>query len=474
MRWVVLRRLIGGRVSRSRRPLPGAAGPAAGSRPSLFGALSWFSLSYGFAILGYLAINAVVSRWLGVSEFGYFVIATTVSTGLGQLALLGVHRAGLRDAATTAAGADHDVVLGDLRSAARGAIVVSVPIFSLVSAVVLFAVVERGSVLDRVLLAAVFGVLVFLNALQKLWASYLRGLGAVRLSSLLEGRSGGALVAVTQAGALVLAWWLLGSTGLTGALLATSVGFVVPVVALGLVVQRRWRHLEKGAHVVVALARAVRRTWRFAVSQFASYLGNTVEIWMAGLLLSASDTSLFSSAQRLALLIVIPLTSLQVVFAPLCARLLHRGENDKLERVLRTGATLAALGSMLLWVPMLVAPGAVLSAVFGAPFAAAAVVLLVLSLGNAANVLTGLSSVALTMSRREGVAATIQVTTLVLRIVLGTIAAVVWGLWGLAVCSATLSTLSYLVMWWQARSLLGVSTQATLRPDWRLLRSTRG
>ncbi len=452
------------------------APPVKASRPraSLLGALGWFAASYGFAIFGSLGVNAIASRWLGVEGFGYFVIATTVSTGIGQLALLGVHRAGLRDAATMEAGADHDTVLRDLRSAARGAIMVSLPVFSLVAAGVLYVVLSRASSGDRYLLAAVFGVLVFLNGLQKLWASFLRGMGVVRLAGLLEGRSGGALVVVTQAGALALGWWLLAPTGLAGALVAISIGYLLPVLVLGAVVQRRWRHLERGAGAVTALVRSVRRSWRFAVNQFASYLGGIVEIWMAGLLLSALDTSLFSSAQRLALLIGIPMIALQVVFAPICARLLHQGETQRLERVLRTGATLAALGTMVLWVPTLVAPGLVLTVVFGEPFAAAAGILLVLSLGNAVNVLTGLSAAALTMSHREGTAATIQVSTLVLRIVVGTAAALVWGVLGLAISSATMSTLSYALMWWRARTLVGVSTHVTVRPDLRLLRSTRG
>lgn len=461
-------------MSSTPAPPTRTSGSRGRQRSSLLGALGWFAASYGFAVVGSLGVNAIASRWLGVDGFGYFIIATTVSVGIGQLALLGVHRAGLRDAATMEAGADPDTVLRDLRSAARGAIMVSLPAFSLVAASILYVVLTGVSGSDRVLLAVVFGVLVFLAGLQKLWASYLRGMGVVRLAGLLEGRSGGALVVLAQAVALALAWWLLEPTGLTGALVAVSIGYLVPVLALGAVVQRRWRHVDRGAGAVVALGRAVRRSWRFAVNQFASYLGGIVEIWMAGLLLSALDTSLFSSAQRLALLIVVPLIALQIVFAPICARLLHQGETQQLERVLRTGATLAALCTLMFWLPTLVAPGPVLSVVFGEPFAAAATVLVVLSLGNAVNVLTGLSGAALTMSHREGAAATVQVATLVLRIVVGTAAALIWGLMGLAVSSAALSTLSFAVMWWQARRLVGVSTHITLRPDLRLLRSTKG
>jgi uncharacterized membrane protein YfcA len=67
-------------------------------RLSLRGSIGWFALSYAGAILGYLAVNAFAARLLD-DEFGYFVIAVTASTLLGQLGLIGVHRGGLREAA---------------------------------------------------------------------------------------------------------------------------------------------------------------------------------------------------------------------------------------------------------------------------------------------------------------------------------------------------------------------------------------
>ncbi|MBA2768840.1 MAG: hypothetical protein H0U35_06870, partial [Sporichthyaceae bacterium] len=39
----------------------------------------WFGLSYGGAVLGYLAVNAFAARLLQ-DEFGYFVLAVTAST----------------------------------------------------------------------------------------------------------------------------------------------------------------------------------------------------------------------------------------------------------------------------------------------------------------------------------------------------------------------------------------------------------
>lgn len=444
------------------------------SRPkmSLLGAFGWFAASYGLAILGYLMANAIASRWLGVAEYGYFVIAITVSTVVGQLALMGAHRAGLRDAAVMAD--DDEAILVQLRGGASAALRISVPIASVAGGIVVFIIRDDDEVASRLLMAVGFAFLVALGGMQKLWANYLRGLGDIRWASLLEGRSGGAAVSVLQAAGLGLVWWLAPQSGLAGALAALTLGFAVPVLYAGRRVSRRWRHLPRNHHLLRDLRESWSRSWKFALNQMATYLGGTIEIWLAGLILVAADASLFSAAQRLALLLAIPLTSVQVVVAPVCARLLASGQTRRLERVLRTGATLAAVASSVLWLPMLVFPGASLRLVFGEPFAAGATTLFLLTIGNAANVLSGMCGTALTMSRHEGVVAGVQGGSVLLRVVIGSLAAIQWGLTGLAASAAALTMVVYLVLWWQARVLLGLRTHATLRPSLSVIRRTEG
>ncbi len=440
-------------------------------RTSLLGALRWFAASYGLAMFGYLAANAVASRWLGLTEYGYFVIVLTASTVVGQLALLGAHRGGLREAAVLAEGDEEGLRV--LRGGVSAALRVTLPLASVVGGLVVWAV-SNGDAGSRLLLSIGFAALVALGGLQKLWANYLRGFGEIRLASLIEGRSGGALVSLLQAVFLTAGWLLVPESGIGGAVAALALGFALPVLYAGRLVTRRWRHLPRDGHLWSDLRASVQRNWRFAVNQLATYLGGNVEIWIAGVVLLSTDASLFSAAQRLALLLAIPLTSIQVVFAPVAARLLASGETARLQRVLRTGATLAAAGSTLMFVPILALPGEVLGLVFGGAFAAGATALVLLTLGNVANVASGQCGVALTMSRHEGVVAGVQGGAVVLRVVFGSVAAYLWGLPGLAVTAACLTTATYLVLWVQARTRLGLWTHPTLRPSLAAIRHTAG
>ena len=455
-------------------PRPDGPTPKGRKRISLLGALRWFAVSYGFAVLGYLVINAVASRWLGLADFTDFVIVLTVSTVLGQLSLVGVHRGGLRDAAVLEQGAGDDAArLRDLRSGARSARLVTLPAGALVGAAVFYAV-TGGDPAQRLVSALCFGLLVHLSGLQKLWANYLRGLGEVRLASLLEGRSGGGVVSIAQALLMVAAWQLVPGSELTGAMVALVLGYAVPVAYSGRRVTRHWRHLPADGGLWGDVTGSVRRSWRFAVNQLSAYLGGNIELWIAALLLIDSQASLFSAAQRLALLLAIPLTSVQVVFAPVAARMLASGDTVRLQRVLRTGGTFAALVSAVLLLPMLTLPGPVLGVVFGSRFEPAATVLFLLTLGIAANVLSGLCGTALTMSHREGFVAGVQATGVAMRILVGGAAAHVFGLTGLAVAATVITALTYLTLWLSARRMLSLWTHPTLRPSLGVLRRTDG
>ena len=231
------------------------------SRLSLVGAVGWFAVSYGGAILGYLAIYAMAARLLD-DGFGYFVLAITVSTLLGQLALVGVHRGGLREAARMEPG--DELVLADLRRGVRAVSLVTLPVASLGTAAVTYVVMDDPDAGTRLVVAVGMGALVFLGGQQKLWANYLRGFGQVRFASLLEGRSGGAAASACQ-GVLVAAVLVLRPEWeLAGALGAMALGLAIPVVVAWSRVRRVWRHVAGDGRVFRDLVTVVRRHWRFA------------------------------------------------------------------------------------------------------------------------------------------------------------------------------------------------------------------
>lgn len=440
----------------------------------------WFAGSYVCAVLGFFALNAVAGRWLGPDDFGLMVAALTATGLLGQVGLIGSHRSGLREAARLR-GTDDPVALGALRNGVLAVCRTTLPLAGLVAAVGAYVLAPRGTVTDRLLLGAVLFVSVQLVGQQQLWANYARGFGHVRLASLLEGRSGGALVAVGQAALALLAWQLVPGWGLLGALGAVALGYVVPLVVSRRVVRGHWpRGVGPRLRLRADLGVVVRRDWKFLTTQVATFLNTSTEIWIAAAVLSAVDTSMYSAGQRLAMVLVLPLTLVQVVLAPVIARAVGPGGarteegSRRLERLVRTAASVATALALLMAVPLLVAPTWVIGLLYGPGFSAAAPVLVLLSLGCLGNVATGAAGTALSMLGREGVAARVQWVGVVFRVGVGVPAAVAYGLSGLTVSALAAACVVFTMMWWSARSAVGISTHATVRPDLGLLRRTAG
>lgn len=436
------------------------------------GAIVWFGASYAVAIAGYLALNAAAGRMLGPSAFGYFVAALTLAAVAGQIGLLGVHRSGLREASRLQR--DDVERLAALRRGVRAVSTVSLPLAGVISGLVTWVLAQDQPVRERAVLAVSVAALVVLSGLQKLWANYLRGFGMVRFASLLEGRSGGAFVAIMQAALIALVWLLAPSWGLAGALAAVVLGYAVPVALASRSVRQQWEHATSPTHVWRDLREVAGRDWKFASTQVATMLNASLEIWIAGFLLTSHDTSMFGAAQRLAALVLLPMTALQVVFAPMVARLTATGPHDELESMLRTGATLATVTSAILWLPLFVTPEFVLGLVFGPRFDAAAVPLMLLATAALNSSVAGLAGLTLSMAHREGVTALVQWSALVARLVLGIAVAVLWGPVALAATAAVVSTIMYYAMWSRTRKDVGVNTALTFSPDVSLVRRPTG
>jgi len=444
-------------------------------RLSIGGALGWFVASYGIALIGYLAVNAIAGRFLGPGLFGYFVLAMTTAVIVGQLALIGVHRSGLREAAKLRdrARTDGDILeLQRLVGGARAVTWVSLPVAAVVCGAVAVALAHDGA--EGMEVGAALTVMVWLAGQQILLSQYLRGFGQVRLASLLEGRSGGALVAALQAASLFAVWRLWPSSGLVGAFSAVSLGYVVPVIVGRWALRGVFREGRASRSLVADLRQTLRNDWRFASNQLATYLNSTMELWVASAILASASVSLFGAASRLGMVIMIPMTSLQVVFSPVVARMLASGEGTVLQRVIRSGATMATTVSALLWLPMLVIPSLLLGSLFGSGFRSASTVLVLLTVGILPSVVTGNSGTVLTMSHHEGVMASLQWTTAVVRTVGAVVAGSVWGLTGLGVSAAVATAILGLGSWWLAHARTGIWTHATFHPELALLRRTQG
>ncbi|MBA2445394.1 MAG: hypothetical protein H0V49_08700 [Nocardioidaceae bacterium] len=454
------------------RSLGAEAGPPGGRfvRLHIGAAASWVIFWYAAALLGYLAVNAMAARLLADS-FAQFILAITVSTMLGQLGLMGVHRGGMRQAARL--DVDNLEGLQELRRDARVVSCLLLPVTGTIAGGVTFALTTVSRTAERVTLAVLMGLLVWLGGQQKLSASYLRGFGQVRFASLLEGLSGGALVAACQGVLMATLLVFAPDSGLVNVFAAMATGYVAPVAVASRRVTPLWRHLEETGSVLRDARLVTIRHWYFASTLLGGYLNGVVEVWLATAVLSSSGASLFAAAQRLTGVLTVPLAAVAMVFAPAVARL-SKVDDRRLEMLLRTGATFAAVAMAVFWIPLLVIPGPVLRIVYGPHFGSASTMLLLLALGSASNVLAGMCGMALTMSRHERLVARVMWCAVVVRVGVGGLLGAVFGGVGLAAGAAAVTIVVSAVLWMLANLRMGLRTHLTVRPSLRVIRETPG
>ncbi|CAA9328542.1 MAG: hypothetical protein AVDCRST_MAG34-116 [uncultured Nocardioidaceae bacterium] len=434
--------------------------------PSVGTAGVWFVLSYGAAVVGYVAVSALASRLLH-HDFGYFHIAMSASLDAALLALFGAHRGALRQAARLDPADDAGLV--GLRRDVRAISLFTLPAAAAAGAVGAWLLSGGQERTTRLVLAASVGAVIWLSGRQKLIANVLRGLGSVRFAGLVEGRSGGALVAACQCVAVGAVILLVPAPSVAVVLGAVAVGFAGPVLFAHLLLRRRWSHVKMARPRLADAQAAMSQNRHFASNLVAAALNTNIDLWLAGLLLTAYETSLFSAAERVSTLLPVVTMSLGVVASPLVSRSVgHR--SDELESLLRTGATVAAGLTLLLWLPMLLAPGAVLRLIFGDAFGPAAVILVILTLGGMSNVLTGACSVALSMSGHEAIVSRVQWAAVALRSALGLVLVSMFGVTGLAISASGVTALMWCALWWFSLRRTGIRTHPTSRPDVMLLR----
>lgn len=438
------------------------------SPTSLVRSLSYFLPSYAVAVFGYLGVNVIAARMLGPADFGYLVVLVTAAGFVGQFSLMGVHRAGLREAAR----AEDAQTLTDLHRGVRAVTRVPLPAAALIAGLLVWLIHPGSS--SRTATAVLSAALVYASGYQVLSANFLRGLGHVKVASLLSGRSGGSLVAVLQAACVGLVAWLAPQSGLAGVLLGVVAGYPGPLLFAGWILSRSWPRLQGPHHTTRDLWGVVTRDWRFAFSQAGGYLNSTVELWLGGAVLTAGGTSLFAASQRLGRLLVIPAGSLSTVFSPAIARLSSAGDRAQLQTLIRTAASVATVVTALVWLPMVAAPEHVLRIVFGPGFEDAAPALVLIATGYLLNSISGMSGTALSMSHHEGQFAIITWTVVTTRVASGVVCAHFWGITGLAASSLANSALYYSAGWLVVRRRLSISTHATLRPKLSILARTAG
>ncbi len=421
----------------------------------------WALASRILAAAAFFAANVVLGRSLGVDGFGVTTVATTVAIFASFAVSGGTNRSLLREltAAVTvgdhprAARALHDTLAILRWSAPLGAALafgVTVPL--------------TWSTGDAFALGAAAALLATLLGVTLVVADALRALGELRIASLLAGRSGGALVQLMFVAGLLACAAVDVATPLTAVTIYSLAAVAALVPSLALLVRYRRRVLGDVPPVSGPSAVHARNSLPFLFNQMALLVNGQADLWTASALLSAQEVGLYAAAVRPVAIVALPLQAAEIVMTPRIAALHATGDRELMELEARRSATFVTVGSLALFVPLLIVPELALSVMFGPEFAGAATVLRILAIGHLCNAVTGQCNTVLAMTGRERLVLAMSLAGVAASVVAGVLGAVLGGMAGLALGATVTTSGLWLIMWGLARRVTGVWTHASVAP----------
>lgn len=406
-----------------------------------------FALRGGTAIFT-LLFNIVLARMLGAEGAGLFTLAYSVVLVASIIARFGMDRSLLRKVAAHVSMDEWEPVRSNYLAALQvslllsGAFAVLMFVLSplLASA---FNKPELSELMRWMALTVPPFTLLFLHA------EAVKGLKRVNISLLL---SGIAIPAFSMLGLFALGS-ARGVIGAAAALLMASI--LSALIGAGVWLRLTRSHWPRHGEPVSRPA-LMRESLPLLVENLVGRLDALLLVFMIGLWASSADVARFNAAVKGAMALGMMLQAVNAYFSPRCAALYHQNEIERLQQLSQKMVRLLALLAVPVMLLILLFPQHIMSA-FGPEFVTAAPLLVVLSLGQFVNLLTGPVGPLLTMSDYSVIARNNAILGTGISLVLGVALFPFMGVMGAALALSTALVVKNLVGVMMVKRHLGIS-----------------
>ena len=415
--------------------------------------------------LGGLLLNIVLARSLPAERVGdYFLLLTFVTTA-ATVGRLGQGEAIVRVVADAVANRGSGAALASLRRSFQIALITSaVAALVVVSPLGDYLAGDLLGIDDYGSFAFLAGAWVLLQVLQVLLSESFRSLHQIQRATLFGGAAKNLIVAAV----LVLLLLRPDDLTLTDVVVSTVLVLAVSNAAALRLLWRSVASFERGAP-------AERRPLLdigvpLMLNTLAIFLIVRVNLWILGAFTSSVDVALYGAAVQFVTLVTTPLLLLNAVLPPIIAERYPRPDRHaSLERTLRTLTTMVSVPSLVVLVAFSVFAGPLLEFVFGSVYRDASTALVVLAIGQSANVWSGPCGVLLKMADRHRLLLAINVATGLGVIIAGLLVVPDQGVTGAAVVSSVAVVAQNVAQVVAARRGTGILTTIELSP--RVLRA---
>ncbi len=405
--------------------------------------------------------NGLVARMLDPDGFGAYLLTATMVVIGSTVSKLGLDRAVVRFTASS-------LGVGEPRGA-RDAIRIAVGWSALGSAAIGLVLALGfgqwffGSVLGEPLVASVVPLAagwLFATAMQSVLAECFRGLSRFGYAAIFHMFA----TDLVTVGVLGTVFVTARSVSLSNIVTIFTLVATLVLGVTGLLLLRVTRRLRGPGHVGRSEVFAVARP--LMVTNLGIYLlGAGVDLWILGAFQPTDQVALYGAAAKLTVLVATPMIIFSGVMPPLVAELYAQGKIRKLERTLRSGATLVGIPALAVLIVFIVGGPWVMGTVYEPYYRQAAPILVVMSVARLIAVWTGSCGIALMMTGHQKAMMHITLASAGLSVGGGLLLAPHFGAMGVAVATAAAQVFQNLVQLFVAHRRLGIWTYVSFSPE---------
>ncbi|MFN2490531.1 MAG: flippase [Actinomycetota bacterium] len=401
-----------------------------GDRMAILSGTSQNVVGIAIAAAALFVVQILMTRTLRREGFGVVTLLTQSAFVASFATRSGMDMAVLRDVAIDAGVGRWDRIRGVVSRAILIASLVSTVIAIVVAlldeeVLALFDIDPSG---NRWSVAAAALGLPFL-ALANVWLAATRGLKIMRYTLYVFWTGQNVMWIV-----LTLALWQVSKTA-TASILAYSLSWVLAAAAAGYFWRRESRSWEVSSPEPGWLDKLIRYAGPRAPAALFAQLLFWTDLFVLTRFVGRADVGVYSAALRAGQILVLFLTSVNLMFGPYVADLYNRGQRERLDDLYKMLTRWILAGTIPLFVLIAVAPTSVMR-VFGSDFSAGQTALLILLAGQFVNVATGSAGFILIMVGRTGWDLVVYVTSLLLDIGLALWLCARYGIEGAAIANA--------------------------------------
>lgn len=261
---------------------------------------------------------------------------------------------------------------------------------------------------------------------------------------------------VVSVGAVALAGMTLTAAG---AMMLTFVATLVALVGIALHSRKYFSQFDHGEATFHDRKAWLSMGWMLMLMSLFQEAMNQLEIILLGVLASATDAAHFSAAARLSSLVPFGMVAIVTVSGPMIASANRRSDHSELAYIAKITARFSVAFAIIVSA-ILAIVGKVALAAFGSTFIEAYPALLILLVGGVINAFTGSVGYYLLMTGKQAAALKIIAGSLLVSAALNTLLIPGYGIVGSAIASAVAVSFWNLSMLIYVRRVLGIDASA--------------